>query len=61
MKIIKDYIIETEEQIPIEHCKNKFVAIIKCIFNKDAKYVFEYEYVVDIYEDSELLGCVFSK
>ena len=61
MKIVKYYVIETEEQTPIENCKSKLIAIIKCIFNKEAKYVFEYEYVVDIYEDSELLGCVFSK
>lgn len=61
MKVIKYYTIETEEQTPIEFCKNKLVAIFKCLFNKKAKYVFEFEYIIDILEDSELVGCVFSK
>ena len=42
-------------------CNNKVLAIVKCIFNKDAKYVFGFEYEVDVFEDADLMGCVFSK
>lgn len=61
MKTIKYYTIETYELMVIEHCKNKFIAILKCIFNKEAKYVVEFEYEIDIFEDSKFVSCVFSK
>lgn len=55
---MKEYTIETKEQVPIDSCFNKFIAILKCIFIKDAMYVFEFDFEDD---DYELVGCVFSK
>ena len=56
---IKEYTIETIEQIPLYSYTNKYFAILKCLFIKKAKYVFEFE--VDENDDYELLGCVFNK
>ena len=55
----KEYTIETVEQIPLDSCFNKYVAIIKCIFNRKAKYVFEFD--VNENDEYELVGCVFKK
>ena len=56
---IKEYTIETIEQIPLHSCTNKYFAILKCLIMKNAKYVFEFE--VDENDDVELIGCVFKK
>lgn len=61
MKKIRYYTVETENQVVLNTCNNKVLAIVKCIFNKDAKYVFGFEYEVDAFEDADLMGCVFSK
>jgi hypothetical protein len=51
---MKYYTVEKENDIVIYFCKNKFVALIKCIFNKECKKVFQYE-------NDEVMGCIFSK
>ena len=38
---------------------SKLLAILKCMLNKNALYVFEF--VVDDNENYEMLGCIFNK
>lgn len=57
--IFNEYSVETKEQAPISFHFNKFIAILKCIFTKEAMYVFEFE--CNESDEYELIGCVFSK
>ena len=56
---MKEYTVETKEQTPISFHKSKIVAILRCIFDVKARYVFEFH--VDDNDDYELIGCVFIK
>lgn len=51
------YSVETKGQTPISFHFCKFIAIIKCIFCKEAMYVFKFE----CNKEDELIGCVFNK
>ena len=48
------YTIESRKQIPISNTKFLIWAIIRCLLDKNAYYVFKFR-------DCELIGCLFNK
>lgn len=53
------YSIEDIEFNVVAMSCSKLLAILKCMLNKNALYVFEF--VVDDNENYEMLGCIFNK
>ena len=55
----KRYIIESKNSDFLYESNSKLLAILKCLFNRNAGYVLEFN--IDSIDNYDLVGCVFSK